>query len=147
MKTNYELLKEVFEEINKEYGCKTLSIKCGEDYLSIIYKDEEIIKLSEETLEEFEEPIKIIITSFYDNNKKAKSKELNKQLDKYSNTLFKKILKSKDNEEILNLVDACKEIKAEKDSLKDNLKWTKEVARNLYLSQELFIEKFEDEVI
>ncbi|MBS5937743.1 hypothetical protein [Clostridium sp.] len=147
MKTNCELLNEVFKEMNEEYDSEILSIEHVDDCLSISYKREEVIKIFEETLEEFEEPIKIIITSFYNCNRRAKSKEYVKQLDKYSNTLFKKILKSNDDEEILNLVDACKEIKAEKDSLKDNLKWTKEVARNLYLSQELFIEKFDDEVI
>lgn len=147
MKTNYEILNEVFKEINKEYDCKILSIEHIDDCFSIFYKGEEIIKIFEETLKEFEEPIRIIIDCFYENNRKAKSKEYVKQLDKYLSTLFKKILKSNDDEEILNLVDACKEIKAEKDSLKDNLKWTKEVARNLYLSQELFIEKFDDEVI
>lgn len=147
MKTNYELLKEVFEEINEFYGCKTLYIKNVEDYLSIRYKDEEVVKIFEETLEEFEEPIEIIIKDFYESNKRARAKENDKKLDRELNKLFKKTLKSTDDEEILSLIKLCKEIKNEKDLLNEDLMWTKAVARSLYLSKELFIEKFDDEVI
>ncbi|MDI9216025.1 hypothetical protein [Clostridium tertium] len=147
MKTNYELLKEVFEEINEFYGCKTLSSRRVKDCLSIRYKDEEVVKIIEETLEEFEEPIEIIIQCFYENNKRARSKENDKKLDRELNKLFKKTLKSDDEEEILSLIKLCKEIKNEKDLIKEDLMWTKAVARSLYLSKELFVEKFDSEVI
>lgn len=145
MKTNYELLKEVFEEINEFYGCKTLSSRRVKDYLSIRYKDEEVVKILEETLEEFEEPVEIIIKDFYENNEKAKSKELDKKLEKEISRSFKKALKS--NDDVLDLIRLCKEIKEEKDSLKEDLMWTKAVARALYLAKEIFIKKFDDEVI
>ncbi|WP_111930509.1 hypothetical protein [Clostridium tertium] len=147
MKTNYELLKEVFEEINEFYGCKTLSSRRVKDCLSIRYKDEEVVKIIEETLEEFEEPVEIIIKDFYENNEKAKSKELDKKLEKDMSRSFKKTLKSNDDDEILSLVRLCKEIKEEKDSLNEDLMWTKAVARALYLAKEIFIKKFDDEVI
>lgn len=139
MKTNYELLKEVFEEGN-------LAIKNMGDCLSIVYNNEEVVKIFEENLEDFEEPIEILIDCFYQNNKRAKSKEYVKSLERDLNRTFKNTLKSDDNEEILSLVSECKEIKTEIDSFKEDLKWTKEVARSLYLAQELFLKKFEDEV-
>ncbi|MDU3548960.1 MAG: hypothetical protein E7F83_16260 [Clostridium sp.] len=147
MKTNYELLKEVFKEVNEFYGCKTLSSRRGKDYLSIRYKDEEVVKIFEETLEEFEEPVEIIIQYFYENNEKAKSKELDKKLEKDMSRSFKKTLKANDDDEILSLVSLCKELKNERDSLNEDLMWTKAVARSLYLSKELFVEKFKNEVI
>ncbi|MDU7364276.1 hypothetical protein [Clostridium sp.] len=147
MKTNYELLKEVFKEVNEFYGCKTLYIKNVEDYLSIRYKDEEVVKIFEETLEEFEEPVEIIIQYFYENNEKAKSKELDKKLEKDMSRSFKKTLKSNNDDEILDLIRLCKELKNERDLLKEDLLWTKAVARALYLAKEIFIKKFDDEVV
>lgn len=147
MKTNYELLKEVFKEVNEFYGCKKLYIKNVEDYLSIRYKDEEVVKIFEETLEEFEEPVEIIIQYFYENNEKAKSKELDKKLEKDMSRAFKKTLKSNNDDEILDLIRLCKELKNERDLLKEDLLWTKAVARALYLAKEIFIKKFDDEVV
>lgn len=146
MKTNYELLKEVFKEVDEFYGCKTLSSRKVKDYLSIRYKDEEIVKIYEDTLEEFEEPLEIIIKDFYDNNSRAKAKEKDKELEKEMSRTFKKVLKSNDDDEILSLISLCKDMKNERDLLKEDLLWTKAVARSLYLSKELFIEKF-DEVV
>lgn len=146
IKTNYELLKETFEGINEVYGCKTLSITTNEDMEDyIIYKDETVVKIYKEILEEFEEPLEIIIRDFYENNEKAKAKEKDKELEREMSRSFKKTLKSSDDEEILSLIDLCKEIKEERDSLKSDLLWTKAVARSLYLSKELFIEKFDEE--
>jgi hypothetical protein len=150
MKSNYELINEVFKEMsgdNSQEVGKGLSIEHIGDCFSIFYKDEEVVKILEETLEDFGDPIKIIITSFYDHNKKARSKELEKELSREMARSFKKALKSSDDKEILSLIRECKEIKDEINELKEDLKWTKEVARSLYLSQEIFDEKIEDEVI
>lgn len=146
MKTNYELLKEVFKEVNEFYGCKTLSSRKVKDYLSIRYKDEEVIKVFEDTLEEFEEPLEFIIKDFYEINSRAKAKEKDKDLEREMSRSFKKALKLDNDEEILSLINLCKELKNERDLLKEDLLWTKAVARSLYLSKELFIEKF-DEVV
>ncbi|MDU7150145.1 MAG: hypothetical protein E6300_16845 [Clostridium sp.] len=146
IKTNYELLKETFNEINEVYGYVLFIIE-EKDNLSIRYEDEEIVKISKEAVEAYDEPIKVIIDYFYENNEKAKSKETDKSLDKILTRNFKKVLKSDDKKEIFSLIDLCKVVKREKDSLKDNLKWTRDIARSLYLARDLFVEKFDDEVI
>lgn len=146
IKTNYELLKETFNEINEVYGYVLFIIE-EKDNLSIRYEDEEIVKISKEAVEAYDEPIKVIIDYFYENNEKAKSKETDKSLDKILTRNFKKVLKSDDKKEIFSLIDLCKVVKREKDSLKDNLKWTRDIARSLYLARDLFVEKFDNEVI
>lgn len=137
-KTNYELLNEVFEE------SEVLSIKSIDKTLFVLHGDEEVVKMFEDTVEEFEEPVNFIISCFYENNERAKSKEYVKGLERELDRVFRNILKA-DDEEVLSLVKEAKEIKKEKDSLKEDLKWTKEVARNLYSIRDLFNKKVEVE--
>lgn len=140
MKTNYELLNEVFEE------SEILSMKNIGEILFILHGDEEVIKIFKDTVEELEEPVSFIISCFYENNERAKSKEYDKELERNLNRIFRNILKAENDKEVLSLVKAAKEIKCEKDSLKEDLEWTKEVAKNLYLIRDLFNKKIEGEV-
>jgi hypothetical protein len=141
MKRNLELLKEVLEQFNKtwmdetERGFEIIDLK---SFTTILFAGDLITCVDYESIEESDNPIKLLISNFYTYNQRAASKGIEIVLKRNLNGLFKKILKSDDKDEILELVEKCQDLNNEIKELKYDLKYTKTIGKNLYVCKDLW---------
>lgn len=150
MKTNYELLKKLTEEVNKLLNSNinvSINTDYEEDLIIVNSENENIAVLIKDNFEAADEPIMDIITTFYTENERAKSKEIASRLKGNLKRNFNYILKCNDEEKILEYVKKAKEIKEDLNLLEDNLNWTKSIAHALYTVDDLYEKRISKEVV
>lgn len=144
MKTNLELLKEAIEQLNEECGYNPLTgfrfIEgiTDEETLGIFFDSELILLSTEELVEDSEDIVLNFITDFYEYNSRTRARKEHMRLEKRLKGLIRKMLKLDDDEKILEIVENMKEIKSEMDDFKVDIKWTKNVAKNLYNLRDIY---------